>query len=82
MVCKVIGTCRGYFGEVVFPAEDHPRFSCPPLQDVPRQSRQPEDEDDVDQGHEEWVVEVLVWGERWVSWLHKWHRDWRRTQTQ
>lgn len=62
VVRKVIGTCGSHFGEVVFPAEDHPRFSRPPLQDAPRQSRQPEDEDDVDQGHEERVVEVLVRG--------------------
>lgn len=74
MIC----TCRSYFGEVVFPAEDHPCFSRPPLQDTPRQSRQTEDEDDVDQGHEERVVEVLVWGQSWDSWLLKWR--WRLTE--
>lgn len=56
----MIGTRGRYFGEVIFPAEDHTRFSRPPLEDAPRQSGQPEDEDDVDQGHEERVVEVLV----------------------
>lgn len=65
----VIGTCGSYFGEVVVPAEDHPRFSRPPLQDAPRQSRQQEDHDDVDQGHEERVMEVLARAERWDSGL-------------
>lgn len=64
---KVIGTCGSYFGEVVVPVEDHPRFPRPPLQDAPRQSRQTEDHDDVDQGHEERVVEVLARAERWDS---------------
>lgn len=61
----MIVTCGRYFGEVDIPVEDHPRFSRPPLQDAPRQGRQPEDHDDVDQGHEERVVEVLVG--RWVG---------------
>lgn len=60
-------TCGSYFGEVILPVQDHARFARPPVQDASGQRRQPEDHDDVDQRHEEGIVEVLA-RERRLSW--------------
>lgn len=52
-------TCGSHFVEVICPVENDARFPRPALHGTPCQSRQAEDDGEVNQGHEEGVVEAL-----------------------
>lgn len=56
---RSILTCGSDFAEVICPAQNDARLARPALEDPSRQGRKPEDHGDVNQRHEEGVVEVL-----------------------